>query len=291
MFMQKLDSKNPNLNIQFKPISLDKSGDLGSLFVVEYYLSSNQAKKTTIIANQDTLDTLKEGGTDINEHHYMLVKSSTLDMIKKYGKLPFLAALDKQSTVKEFSKNPVEDINNNEFEIIELVENPNHKLAWKDKSLTLHCEPFILTGHIMSELDDAHYYLDDFAEALSKRSDVAFIIYTERWSEREEGLLFAPLRGDEKGIGGVINEISHHLEDGDAEPEEKEEINLVFYPNSNNLEQVLFFDCDKEGRLPENKNRKVYYVERFIVRDILGGAEFYIEPEKPEVTPQRKFKH
>lgn len=289
--MQPLESKNTNLIIHFEPISETKSEKLGNLFVVEYYLVSNQAKKTTIIANQNTLETLKEGKTDINEYHYMLVKSSTLDMIRKYGKLPFLAAIDKQSTVKEFSKNPVQDVNNDEFEIIERLENPNNKLAWKDKSLTLNCEPFILTSHIMSELDDAHYHLDDFAEKLSKRSDVAFITYTERWSEHEEGLLFAPLNGDEKGIGGVINEITHHLEDGDSEPEEQEEINLVFYPSSTNLEQVLFFDRDKEGRLPQNRNRGVYFVDRFIVRDILGGHEFYIEPEKPEETPKRKFKH
>lgn len=289
--MQTLQSQNPNLNIQFEPIVSEKTGQLGALFVIEYYDTLNQAQKHSFIGNQEMLDTLKSGQTEINQQKYLLAKESTLVMIEKYGKLPYLAQLDKQSTVKEISKNPLTDLQNNEFVIIELIENPNHKLAWKDKKAKLHCEPFILTSHIMSELDDAHYHLDELTQMLSLRSDVAFITYTARWAEKESSLLFGPLLGNEEGIGGIINDINHHLEEGDSEPEEKEEINLVFYPTSKNMEQVLFFDSQIDGRKPENLKRKVLFVERLIVRDILGGAKFYIEPPQPEEIPKRKFKH
>ena len=262
--MQTLQSQNPNLNIQFEPIVSEKTGQLGALFVIEYYDTLNQAQKHSFIGNQEMLDTLKSGQTEINQQKYLLAKESTLVMIEKYGKLPYLAQLDKQSTVKEISKNPLTDLQNNEFVIIELIENPNHKLAWKDKKAKLHCEPFILTSHIMSELDDAHYHLDELTQMLSLRSDVAFITYTARWAEKESSLLFGPLLGNEEGIGGIINDINHHLEEGDSEPEEKEEINLVFYPTSKNMEQVLFFDSQIDGRKPENLKRKVLFVERLI---------------------------
>lgn len=293
--MKPLTSKNEDIIIYYEPIL--KSGLLDDLFLIEYEFNSTFEGAHLMIGNQATLKRLIDGDISASSHPkleypYMLIKQKSLDLIEKYGKLPYLAQLDNQDPTKYISKNLKEDLENPEYTIIEMIDNPNLKFAWRDLKGKLHCEPFILNQYIMSELDNIHYHLDEFAEKLSQRHDVAFITYTERWSDNKSTLLFAPLKGDEKDIGGVINEITHHLEEGDAEPLEKEEINLIFYPNSENIEKVLFFAQNVEGRTSENTRRHVFFVERFIVRDILGGEEFYIDPNPPiEEKPKRKFKH
>jgi hypothetical protein len=225
-----------------------------------------------------------------------LIKKDMLNLIEKYGfyQLSYLYELDKKTEApqrdKMFSINIEKDLTNPDFELIKMVRNVNFKFAWINLDGELKCEPFILDGCAKAQLHNNKYHIDDLAEHLSHRDDIAFITYTGRWDRNKSTLLKAPLNGNEDSIGGIISEMEHHLEEGESAPAESEEMTIVYYPGKDNIKKLIEFDSRIESKLPENKINQNYFVERYILNEVLGAKKFLIEPPEVEVKV-RKFKH
>lgn len=296
--MENMQNKN-GLSIQYLNLSaiIDTSAfsDL-AYFVVQYH---QYGKRTSQILDENQFHALSQGDSfEYNWHnavHFM--HSEGLTLIEKYGFMNlehfYQMANNQPSPVKRaelFSHN-MQNYSDTNFQLVKLIENYNSKFAWQDLEGNLHCEPFILNGSPMSELHNAKYFLDEFAEELSHRNDIAFLTYTGRWEKNSSTILFAPLTGEEESIGGVISEMEHHIEEGESRPEETEELNLLYYPNQDNIQQLIDFNPRIQIQIPEYKKKDNYIVERFIINTILNGEKFLINPPVEEEVIVRKFRH
>lgn len=223
-----------------------------------------------------------------------LVKTGFLEDLSKYGlRNSYLRKLENQNNNQYdemISKSILADSTDAQFEFIQLVPNFHQKQVWKNTKGNIYIEPFILNKY--AQLENETYFLDDLVEHLSHRDDIAFMTYMGRWDREQSTILYGPLSGNEKGIGGVISDIEHHLEEGESEPLEKECINLIYYPKNEQINQILNWNPNVDGRSPENMKKQTYNIERYIVKDILGGQKFLQNPPEIEIeTPKRKFKH
>lgn len=295
--MKTILSKN-NLNIQY--LNVSEMVDTTGFSELNYFFVKHEEndKEVSYFLNEHEFESLVKGVPITRDWHdsLMLLNKDSLDLIKKYGfyQLNYLYGLDKKVPAPKrelmFSSNIERDLLNNDFVLIKMVKNPNSKFAWLDLEGQLNSEPFIIDGSPKCELHNAKYYIDELAEHLSSAPNIAFITYNGRWDRDKSTMLFGPLSGKEESIGGVISEMEHHLEEGESHPSETEELNIVFYPNKDNIKVLIEFDSIIESRKPENRNNGNYFVERYIVNELLGAKEFLIE--KPEeIIKVRKFKH
>lgn len=296
--MKNMQNKN-GLSIQY--LNLSEIIDTSSFSDLAYFAVQifQYGKKTSQILDENQFQALSQGDSfEYNWHnavHFMHTEG--LSLIEKYGFMSlehfYEMANNQPSSIGRadlFSKN-MQNYTDINFQLVKLIENYNSKFAWQDLDGHLHCEPFVLNGSPMSELHNAKYFLDEFAEDLSHRKDVAFLTYTGRWENKPSTILFAPLTGEEESIGGVISEMEHHIEEGESRPEETEELNLLYYPNENNIQQLIDFNPRIEGQISENKKKGNFCVERFIINTILNGEKFLIHPPVEEEVIIRKFRH
>lgn len=293
--MKNITTKN-NIEVQYLKVS--EHIDTTAFSEYNYFLVKHQekGKEVSYFLDENQFFKLVNGDHVVRDWQdsLLLIKNEYLHLIPQYGfyQLEYLYELNREEPAPKredmFSKNLEKDLFNEEYTLVKMIKNPHGKFAWQNLEGEFFCEPFVLDGSPISQINDAKYHLDEFAESLSKRDDVAFITYTGRWNREKSTMLGCPLTGNEPGIGGVISEMEHHLEEGESKPEEKEDIQ--YFPNKDNIEYLLKFDSQVEGRLPENAKLKNYFVERYIINEILGGKSFLIEPPEVEVKV-RKFKH
>lgn len=298
--MKTIQNKN-GLSIQY--LNLSDSIDTTAFSELAYFFVEYQkdGKPLSHIIDEKQFELLSQGETyDYDWHNSVhLIKSEGLKLIEKYSfwglENFYKMANQTDSPITRthlFSHNIANDrFDHNHFTFVKLIENYNSKFAWLDIEGKIHCEPFVINGSPISELHNTKYFLDDFAEELSHRNDIAFITHTGRWEKHPPTILFAPLTGNEPTIGGVISEMEHHIEEGESWPEETEELSIIYYPNENNIQQLIEFNPGIQGKLPENKNKGNYFVERLILNIILGGEKFLIHPPQEEEVIVRKFRH
>lgn len=295
--MKQLMTKN-NLHVQYLKVS--DLIDTTAFSEYNYFLVKHQekGKDVSYFLDENQFFKLVEGQPVIRDWQdsVLLMKNEYLDIIPQYGfyQMESLYKLNREDSPPKreniFSNDNEKDVFNEEYTLVKMIKNPNSKVAFMNLNGDIFCEPFIIDGAPICELNDAKYHLDELAENLSKRKDVAFITYTGRWAKEKSTMLGCPLNGNEPGIGGVISEMTHHLEEGESQPLEKEEITLLYFPNKYNIEYLLNFDSQVEGRLPENLKNKNYFVERYILNEILQAKDFLIDPPEVEVKV-RKFKN
>lgn len=295
--MKNITTKN---NLQIEYMNVSEKIDTTAFSEHTYFLVKHQenGQEVAYFLKDTEFEKLINGQVVDRDWHDspLLIKKDMLNLIEKYGfyQLSYLYELDNKSKApkrdKMFSNDIEKDLNNPEFELVKMVKNVNFKFAWMNLDGDLKCEPFILSGCAKAELHNNKYHIDDLAEYFSHREDIAFVTYTGRWDRDKSTLLKAPLTGKEDSIGGIISEMEHHLEEGESAPAESEEMTIVYYPNKNNIKKLIEFDSQIEGRLSENKITRNYFVERYIINEVLGAKQFLIEPPQEEVKI-RKFKH
>lgn len=291
-----------NITIKTTPLSdltnVDNFVDGDNLSVVEVYqydklLQARVVNNNEAIAISKNPESIQSVFNNTNVLPILLVKSEYLDYMAKYGRLSmYTDEGEKVSPPKDSISNKyVENANNNQYQFIQMVPNNHSVQIWKSSEGKIYSQPFIL-DYLYGKISDTYFHLDDFVEKLSHRNDIAFLTYTECFAKEPVGILPCPLKGDENGIGGVINEIEHHIEEGESWPQEKETVTVIFYPSQEDLKKILSWNRDEEIKKPEVKKRRLYNVEQFIIEDILGGKEFLQHPiVEEEETPKRKFKH
>ena len=295
--MKKLTTKN-NLELQY--LNISQIIDTTAFSEFNYFLVKHEekGKEVSYFVDENQFFKLVEGEPIVRDWQdsVWLIKNEYLDIVPQYGfyQMEYLYALNKEDTPPKrdnmFSKNFEQDLTNEEYSLIKMIKNPHSKIAFMNLDGEIFCEPFIIDGSPICQLNDAKYHLDELAENLSHRNDVAFITYTGRWNKEKSSLLGGPLTGNEPGIGGIISNMKHHLEEGEAQPAEKEEMTVLYFPNQTNVEYLLKFDSGVEGKSPENVKAKNYFVERYILNEILEAKQFLINPPEVEVKV-RKFKH
>lgn len=230
--------------------------------------------------------------------NFFLVHKDFIPSIEKYS---FLNSNIFSNTIKNFvhprdliSHNFMQDILDPNYALVQKIENSESLYVFKTLDGTLHSEPFLLFSHIRSQLDDSYLFLDDFVEELSHRNDVAFLTYGGRFNsyeDKDSAVLFAPLQGNEENIGGIIHDIEHHLEEGEEKPEEQETIYLIYYPKKEEIEFLMNWNLQVDRNSIDYKKKQIFFVERHIVRNILGGEKFLKNPYIEELVIVRKFKH
>lgn len=295
--MKQIKTKN-NIDLQYMNISeiVDTTAfSEFSYFFVKYH---EKGKEVSYFVDENQFFKRVEGEPIIRDWQdsVWLIKNEYFDIVPQYGfyQMEQLYSLNREETPPKradmFSNNIEQDLTNPEYSLIKMIKNPHSKIAFMNLDGEIFSEPFLIDGSAICELHDAKYHLDELAESLSHRDDIAFITYTGRFDQEKSTMLGCPLTGNEPSIGGVISEIEHYLEEGESQPAEKEEITLFYFPNKNNVEYLLNFDSRTHGRLPENQKAGNYFVERYILNEILGAKEFLINPPEVEVKV-RKFKH
>lgn len=295
--MKQLTTKN---NLQIHYLKISDEIDTTAFSEYNYFLVKHleKGKEVSYFLDENQFFKLVDGEPVIRDWQdsVWLMKKEYLNIIPQYGfyQMQYLYELNRDEPAPKredvFSHNSEQDLNNEQYTLVKMIKNPHSKVAFMNLEGEIFCEPFIIDGGPICQLNDAKYHLDELAESLSKRDDVAFITYTGRWAKEKSTMLGCPLTGNEPGIGGVISEMEHHLEEGESRPEEKEEMTVLYFPNKHNVEYLLKFDSGIEGKLPENAKAKNYFVERYILNEILQAKEFLIHPPEPEVKV-RKFKH
>lgn len=291
--------KNNIINYLNISEQIDTTGfsDLSYFFV--NYIDKNKSEINKIL-DENQFQSLTKDLSFEYQHidSVWLVKKELLSLIEKYSYYSFINNYklhnEKKPSVNirevfATPKNFENSLNDSEYTLIKLIKNPNSKIAWMDIEGQLHCEPFLING-VYAAFHNDKYDLDGFAEELSTRSDIAFITNTGRWAENKATLLFSPLEGNESSIGGIISNMEHHLEEGENPPPENEEMTILYYPNSDNIKMLIEFDPQIHGRTLENTKNQDFFVERYILNNILNGKKFLLNPIEEE-KPKRKFKH
>lgn len=275
-----------------------------NLYLVEVVKDRNK-KRSAVVTNEVLREILgnpanmhniiKESDTNL---HIMLVKEDFLENLTSLGRYKHTLVYQVGNNNTQYnegdslSQDYFNDANKEGYKFIQSVANTHHKHIYKTGDGKIYMEPIVLDSGY-SNINDTTYFLDDFVEHLSKRDDIAFLTYLGRWDKHKPTLLKCPLKGDEKDIGGVIYDIEHHLEEGESQPSEKETITVVYYPKQDDIKKILAWNDDIDGRKKENLKRKMYFLDVYITKDLLGGQQFVQNPPELEEVdlPKRKFKH
>lgn len=284
---------------------LSKLTEKTNCYAVEYFQSKK--KQFSSFFSQDQLDYFLKHQTNlltnigyipIKEHSFSLVHKDFVFSVEKFGILnshifenTFPNMIHPKNMV---SHNLMTDISNPDFTLVDFIESSESIKTFKTLDGELHSEPIFLFSYPKSQLNDEEIDLDAFVEELSKRDDVAFLTYAGRWDYykgKKSTVLFAPLQGDEENIGGIIHDIEHHLEDGESIPEEKEEIFLIYYPKKDEIEYLSNWSEHIDRNSFDYQKKKIFFLERHIVRNILDGEKFLKHPIPDEPIIVRKFKH
>jgi hypothetical protein len=278
-----------------------------SYYAIEYIQNNqkvlstfwNQYELEYFLQHQKQLLKNSNQEKSMNDHPiFLLVHKDFIPAMEKYS---VLNSHIFANTIKNFvqpreliSHNFMQDILDPNYTLVQKIENSESIYVFKTLDGILHSEPFLLFSHIRSQLDDANFFLDDFVEELSHRNDVAFLTYSGRFNHyngKQATVLFTPLHGDEENIGGIIHDIEHHLEEGEEKPEEQETIYLIYYPKKEEIESLVNWDLHVDRNSFDYKKKQIFFVERHIVRNILGGEKFLKHPYIEEPVIVRKFKH
>lgn len=292
-----------NKNNVINYFNISKKTDTTSFSDLSYffvnYLGKNKKEFNQILNENQFQNLINDTSFEYNyKETIFLAKKEFLPLIQKYGYHSFDIHYrlhhreESPFNIRDMlltSKISEDDLTNNEYTLIKFVENPNNKTVLMDLDGKLYCEPFLIDGGSIGCLHNDKYDLDSFAEELSHRNDIAFVTYKGRWEQEKSTLLFAPLNGNEPSIGGIISDIEHHLEEGEVAPPESEEITLLYYPNEENTKMLIDFDSQIHGKTAENMKNQNYFVERYILNNILNGKKFLLHPIEEE-KPKRKFK-
>jgi len=246
----------------------------------------NKEKLEKIVAKPENFDEIIKSNEALSTSPILLVLKEYWDFHKSNG---LYAQINQMLGKKDETKfndlreyNVFDNVTEDAFMLIQFVENKNSLRVIMDKDGNYACEPMVF-DYIKADLDNRTYDLDEVIEHLMKRDDIAFITNTES-SYKERKLLKGPLKGNEDGLEEIIDDIPHY----NSENGRDETFTLVYYPKNEDIEKLMNWKMSDE-----DKNNKVYSLERFVVQDILGCQKFrkdaQPEPPEPEI-PKRKFK-
>ncbi len=231
--------------------------------------------------------------TDENNHRYFLHHIDFLHLFREKNHLLNEEISKKFQELSYYEKPFADKLKDPCFQLVEFIHQDFHSFRILKSSDDIYMAPLGL-DYIYAGLHDGSYYLDELTEFLSSRSDISFIIYDHENKSRKE--LRCPLsvhHYEDKEIGSIIYDIQHHLGENESQPEENEGLSIFFRPSTAQIDKLLEFQKEfnqnKEYRL-SYVSRQIYNVEQFVVRDLLGGEEFFKHPPKEELKPIRKFK-
>lgn len=218
----------------------------------------------------------------------LLVKKEFLPIFTQYGQYNFVETLgikDIETHVSTFmSKDFIKDAKNDNYEFIQYLKNDHSYITIVDVEGTKYMEP-IMMDYIRGQLSNEHYYLDELVEHLITRNDLAFMVQGKGY--RDKVLLNGPLKGNEKGIDKIIEDIPGY----NADENSTEYINVIYYPKNEDINKLLSWTEHGE----DNHKKQIYDMASFAVKEILGGLNFtkkiVVEENNDVVIPKRKFKH
>lgn len=293
-----------NATIQAQRIMLEENHFGEPIYACKKLNAITERLEEEFIISEKTLNKMIEEGkfNKVNElYEYCLIDKKVLENFTKVGLNRWLkeitnrASSDNKPLMKEslttiYIGNHLLDDNFCIGKIYLLNEEANiGTRVIKTEDGKEHVEPILMLENYRTGINDQDYKLDDLVESLSQRDDVALITYLDSFEHRnKEKIIPCPIKGNEEGLGYVIYDIQHHLEDGETPPLEKETVSFVYYPKKEDLDKIKSFTL-KDERRQEYVDREIYSLERFIVKDVLGLHEFSIKPVE-EKEPERKFK-
>lgn len=215
-------------------------------------------------------------------HPIALIKPQYLDFFVKYGSYGELSKLEHIENLNRadyISTNPFQDIVKPEFTVFQYLNNHNLSYYMKDIYGKNYITPIIL-DYTDGSLDNSTFELDGLVEHLSTRKDVAFLL--ENNYSKEPSILYGPLKGDEKGLNRIIQDIPSY----NADEDRTESIAIVYYPQEKDVERLLNWNSKEDPN-------KFWSVKQFIISEVLEGKQFskiQVVPEAEPETPKRKFK-
>lgn len=279
-----------------KYISTEHFTDKDALYLIN---KDNNLKIITESSLENFLKTGKEKAYQHDDSAYFAIKKEGLDFLKRYGWMisEWLLKMDgnnenKSMTRSNFLKGLTKkDLlsDNKDFVIVETKYN-DWGTIWKTNEGDYYLEPLNLTW-INANLSNKNYYLDELVEHLSQQDNVAFVTHLDRWDKNDSKLLFTPLTGNEEGIGTIIFDIEHNLEEGDEYPtDETETATLYYFPDHDNKELIQNLVNIANDRDLLDKSNKVFNVATHVLQNILGAKAFLKVPENSAVN-KRKFKN
>lgn len=258
---------------------------------VSGFINKNNIQKVERVISKDSLEKICANPADFsnivkNDDSYIYYMGKDyLSYVAIYGEnenFTRLMGVEYRPMDSFIKKECFSNQNNDLYEFIQFVPNENHMRVWCNSNGELTTQPIIF-DYIGANLDNENYYLDELVEYLMTRDDVAFITDTNSWSSNRSNFLKCPLKGDEKGIEGIISDIPGY----NAEEGRDETITLVYYPKAEDISKIMNWKRDEN-----DKTARIWNQENYIVRDILGCDKFSKKPvivEEPAV-PKRKFK-
>jgi phage pi2 protein 07 len=254
-------------------------------------LSENKLFEKQMIVSKQTVEKICETPRDFqsiitkDDSNVYFVNKEFIYYYSNYGEMYNLNEISgvKSNQMSEFINNKCfDDIKNKDDELIQFVKNKNDLRIWKTSDGELHAPPMIL-DYIAAKLDNETYHLDLLIEHLMKRDDVSFLTEEGRWSTAKKQILSCPMTGEEKGVENIISDIPGYNSTEDC----NESITLIYKPKSEDVRKIMDWEMDKH-----DKTSRIWNVENYIVRDLLGCDRFSKNPViVPEsVVPKRKFK-
>lgn len=251
-------------------------------------------EKNNYILNKEQLNKFLENGK-LSEQKYFVAKNEMENYIKEIGfmKTPWLANENKKFknlSIKDFiSKDWLNDLKNNKNEFIVLEKQEFNQLGYvfKKNNGDFLIEPIVFDW-IRGNLHDGKFKLDEMIEFVSKRDDVSFLIQENYNSSFE--LIKCPLKGDEKNMGKIIFDITHHLEDGESLPEENETATIIYYPNHDNQTLIKEIINLGVGDNYVDKNKKIFSVHENLLLNLFNCEQFLKNPIIENLI-KRKFKN
>lgn len=214
----------------------------------------------------------------------LLVKQEFIDQFSKYGlydnNIPKWDDQPEVDKTKLTSPLFIKNGKNPDYQFIQFVPNEEHLKVIQDTKGQKYMEPFVF-DYINGHLNNEKYHLEPLIEYLMTRSDISFVV--DGNSFRSNQLLHAPLKGNEKGIDRIIDNIPGY----NSEPGCDEFIQIVYRPQGDSINKILDWKVDQ----PNNEARQIWSVADFIVMDVLGCEKFMVSPPQAEpVIPKSKFK-
>lgn len=226
-----------------------------------------------IIKEPHHFEKIKRSDQDTN---FMFFHNDAIELLKKFNRKKELEDFNKENKISL-----MEALKNDDYQLYEYLKNDNLYHLFRNNNNEYIHEPIVLC-YIEAGLDNYNYDLDTFAEYLSTKNNLSFIV--------EEGygrqvILDTPLQGNEENIDRIIQDIPRY----NAEEGKDETINLVYYPTSDELKEMAEWKYDKNSKIKE-----IFNLKNYIVFEMLGGKEFFkhhvLEDNKVLEQPKRKFK-